>query len=144
MIYLDSSVVFSVHSKDANTPFAVQLIQAAGLPLVFTQLCEVEVVNALCLRLFRKEISQRQVQDSIGLLDANLRAGVFQSLRIPDSAYARAKALAQQITPAIGVRSSDLLHVASALELGASALCTFDRKQHRTATTAGMKVNPLP
>jgi predicted nucleic acid-binding protein len=65
-------------------------------------------------------------------------------LPLPDSAFARAKALALTLTPTIGVRAVDLLHVAAALELGASSLFTFDQKQHRTAQAAGLAVNPLP
>ncbi len=144
MIYLASSVVFSVQGKDANTFAAIALLKSAHEPLALTHLCEVEFVNALSLRLFRKEISQRQALSSIADLEQNIRSGVYQLLPIPESAFARAKNLAQTLTPAIGVRAVDLLHVAAALELGASALYTFDQKQHRTAHSAGLEVNHLP
>lgn len=144
MIYLDSSVVFSVQVKDANTVAAVALLQSELETLALTRLCEVEFVNALSLRLFRKEISESQAQASVADLEKNLSSGIYQLLPFPDSAFARAKALALTLTPTIGVRAVDLLHVAAALELGASALYTFDQKQHRTAQAAGLKVNHLP
>jgi predicted nucleic acid-binding protein len=144
MIYLDSSFVFSVQVRDANTVAAVALLQSERETLALTRLCEVEFVNALSLRLFRKEISESQAQASVADLEKNLSRGIYQLLPFPDSAFARAKALALTLTPTIGVRAVDLLHVAAALELGVDALYTFDQKQHRTAKAAGLAVNPLP
>jgi len=144
MIYLDSSVVFSAQVKDANTLAATTLLQSARESLALTRLCEVEFVNAVSLRLFRKEISDVQAQASIADLEKNLYRGIYQLLPFPDSAFARAKTLALTLTPTIGVRAVDLLHVAAALELGASSLFTFDLKQRRTAQAAGLAVNPLP
>jgi predicted nucleic acid-binding protein len=144
MIYLDSSVVFSVQVKDANTVAAVALLRSEHESLGLTRLCEVEFVNALSLRQFRKEISESQAQASVADLEMNFSRGIYQLLPFPDGAFARAKALALTLTPTIGVRAADLLHVAAALELGVSSLFTFDQKQHRTALAAGLKVNHLP
>jgi predicted nucleic acid-binding protein len=144
VIYLDSSVVFSVQVRDANTVAAVALLQSTREALTLTQLCEVEFVNALSLRLFRKDISESQAQASLADLEKNLLKGIYQLLPFPNTAFDRAKALAQTLTPVIGVRAVDLLHVAAALELGASSLFTFDQKQQRTAQAAGLKVNHLP
>ena len=130
--------------KDANTAAAVALLQAESETLALTPLCEVEFVNALSLRLFRKEISESQAQASIADLEKNLSRGIYELLPFPDGAFARAKALALTLTPTIGVPAADLLHVAAALEIGASSLLTFDLKQHRTAQAAGLAVNPLP
>jgi predicted nucleic acid-binding protein len=63
---------------------------------------------------------------------------------LPESSFTRAKALAQKITPSIGVRATDLLHIAAALELGAKSLFTFDQRQHEAAQAAGLKLNQLP
>jgi predicted nucleic acid-binding protein len=144
MIYLDSSVVFSVQGRDANTPAAEALLRSTAESLALTHLCEVEFVNALSLRLFRHEIVRSQAQASISDLELNIRRGVYQLLPFPASAFTRAKALAQTLTPAIGVRAVDLLHVAAALELGAGSFYTFDLKQHRAAEATGLKVNQLP
>ncbi len=144
MVYLDSSFVFSVHARDTNTVGAVGLLQSAPIPFVFSRLCEVEFVNALALRLFRKEILPAQAQASISRLERHIRSGVYKRLAFPEEAYERAKTLALTLTPSIGVRTADWLHVAAAIELGAVALYTFDQRQHRTAQAAGLKVNSLP
>jgi predicted nucleic acid-binding protein len=142
MIYLDSSLLFSVHSTDMNSCEAVRLLQGGREAPLVTQLCEVEVVNALCLRVFRGEITPRQARDSTGDLERNLRNGVFALRPFPESAFSRARTLAQMLTPVIGVRSADLLHVAAALELGCNSLYSFDRKQRLAAQHAGLITNP--
>jgi predicted nucleic acid-binding protein len=144
MIYLDSSFVFSIQGRDVNTFAAVSLLQSANPPFLITRLCEVEVVNALSRRLFQKEISLKQAQASISDLESNLRKGVYSLASLPEGAFIRAKTLAQALTPVIGVRTADLLHVAAAIELGAQTLFTFDQRQHKTAQAVGLSVNPLP
>jgi predicted nucleic acid-binding protein len=143
MIYLDSSVIFSVQVSDANTVSAVSLVRSVEEVLLITTLCEIEVINALHLRVFRKEISSQQALQSIGDIERNVQSGIYKSMQLPESAFMRAKILAQSLTPAIGVRATDLLHVAAAIELGAKSLYTFDRKQHSAAQGAGLDVNRL-
>jgi len=143
MIYLDSSVVFSVQGKDVNTAAAVSLFRSAHEPLILTELCEIEFINALCRREFLKQITHAQAQTSMDDLELNLRKGIFQLLPFPKAAFDRAKTLSRRLTPSIGVRAADVLHVAAAIELGANSLYTFDRRQHATAQAAGLAVNPL-
>jgi predicted nucleic acid-binding protein len=144
MIYLDSSLLFSVHSADTNSREAVRLLQEASEPLAVTQLCVVEVINALSLRIFRAEITLKQAQDSINDLEKNLLNGVFELRPFPENTFTRARTLAQILTPVIGVRSADLLHVSAALEFGCKSLYSFDRKQRLAAQSAGLKINFLP
>jgi predicted nucleic acid-binding protein len=83
------------------------------------------------------------MQTAVRDLESDLRAGIVIVKPVPDAAYARAKSLAQALTPSIGLRAADVLHVAAAIELGAGALFTFDQRQHKAATAAGLAVNPL-
>jgi predicted nucleic acid-binding protein len=144
MIYLDTSVVFSLHFRDANTSAALALVAGAAESLLVTSLCELETVNAFSLRVFRKEMLPVNRDNAVRDLETDIRSGVLHLEPLPDAAFARAKSLAQSLTPSIGVRAVDLLHVAAALELGADTLYTFDLKQHRTAQAAGLTVNHLP
>jgi predicted nucleic acid-binding protein len=144
MIYLDSSVVSSLHYGDANTPAALALVNRAGEPLVISPLVETETVNAFCLRVFRKQATLMNMQRAVRDLEADIESGVLLLRSMPEAAFTRAKVLAQTLTPSIGLRSADLLHVAAALEIGARSLYTFDIKQHKTARAAGLAVNPLP
>jgi predicted nucleic acid-binding protein len=56
--------------------------------------------------------------------------------------YAEAEALSAAHTPKLGIRASDILHVAAAAALGAKEFYTFDARQKALAVKAGMKVKP--
>lgn len=144
MIYLDPSVLFSLHFRDANTSAALALVAGASESLLITPLCELETVNAFSLRVFRKEMLPINRENAVRDLEEDIRSGVLNLQPLPESAFTHARTLAESLTPSIGVRAVDLLHVAAALELGAGALYTFDLKQHRTAQAAGLKINLLP
>jgi predicted nucleic acid-binding protein len=144
MIYLDSSVVFSLYGIDSNTTVAISLIRSASEPLLLTPFCELETLNAFSLARFRTELSENELVRLRHDFQLDLEAAVYQLRPLPESAFTRAKDLAEKITPSIGVRAADLLHIAAAIELGAKFLYTFDQKQHRSAQAAGLKVNQLP
>lgn len=144
MIYLDASFVCSLHMRDANTPAALQLTQKAPEQLVISALVEVEAVNAFAQRVFRKEWTYLNMQKAMHDLETDIRSGLLKLRLLPEAAFGRAKSLTTTLTPTIGVRSADLLHVALAVELGANALYTFDQRQHKAAKAAGLRVNPLP
>ena len=144
MIYLDASFVFSLYRPDRISPFAASLLAAARAPLILSSFCEFEVFNAISLCIFRKEISEYEALGTRRKFDINIQSGAYLVRPLPETAFARAKALAEKITPSIGVRAADLLHIAAAIELGAKSLYTFDQKQHKSAQAAGLKVNQLP
>jgi predicted nucleic acid-binding protein len=52
----------------------------------------------------------------------------------------RSADLSRKHTPKLGTRSLDVLHVASALELGMKRFVTFDEPQGRLASAVGLKV----
>ena len=106
-----------------------------------TILGELEVVNALGLRVFRNEITTVQAQSSLGDFEKDLKNGVFQLRGLPDPVFARARELSRQTTAKLGTRTADLVHVAAALELGAEYLFSFDKRQRRLARSVRLKLN---
>jgi len=140
-IYADTSFLISLYSLDANSAAAVQTMQASTGERYITVLGELEVVNALQLRLFRKELSATQVQSSLDDFEKDMRDGVFLLRPLAEQVFARAHQLARQTTARLGTRTADLLHVASALQLEADYLYTFDQQQRRLARTLGLKLN---
>ena len=106
-----------------------------------TILGELEVVNALGLRVFRKEITRVQAQSSLSDFEKDLRDGVFQLRGLPDAVFDRARDLSRQTTPKLGTRTADLLHVAAALELSVEYLFSFDERQRKLARAVRLKLN---
>ena len=90
---------------------------------------ELEVVNALHLRVFRKELSGSQVQSSLSDFEKDMRDGIFLLRPLPEQVFERAGQLSGQTTSRLGTRTVDLLHVAVALELAAECLYSFDQQQ---------------
>jgi len=131
----------SAYAADANFESAIQAMERAGDILLVTVFGELEVLNALELRAFRKEMSRAQVDACAVNFGRDTKAGVFDLLPIPDSAFRRARELSRQTTARLGTRASDLLHVACALELGADGFYSFDKQQKRLAESLGLTVN---
>lgn len=140
-VYADPSFLVSLYSPDANSPAAVRAMQTATSQRFVTAFGELEVINAMGLRVFRKEISTAQSQASIIQFENDLRDGIFQLRGLADSVFERARQLSRQTTAKLGTRSADLLHVAAALVLGADCLYTFDVRQRKLAQTLRLKLN---
>jgi len=59
-----------------------------------------------------------------------------------EAAVTRAEKLSLDHTPRHGARSMDILHLAFALQLGATELLSFDENQRRTAEAEGLIISP--
>lgn len=140
-IYADPSFIVSLYSPDANSPAAAHAMHASSGDRFLTTFGELEVINAMGLRIFRKEVSPAQAQSSLLEFENDLRDGVFQLRGLPDSILERARQLSRQTTSKLGTRTADLLHVAAALELGADSLYTFDHHQRKLAQSLRLKLN---
>lgn len=140
-IYADTSFLVSLYSPDANSAAAARTMQASSGDRFVSVFGELEVVNAMGLRVFRKEVSAAQARLSLHDFEKDLRAGVLQLRPLSEQVFERARQLSRQTTPKLGTRTADLLHVASALELSADFLYTFDQQQRKLARTVRLKLN---
>jgi hypothetical protein len=128
---------------DVNTNSAVRLLQAVTGSSLITTFGELEFVNAISLRVFRREISPGKGESSIADFEQDLRDGIFQLKPLPDHVFQRARLLSRQTTPQLGTRTADLLHVAAALEVGAAGFYSFDVGQRKLARNVKLKLNVL-
>jgi predicted nucleic acid-binding protein len=144
MIYLDASVLVSLYCPDANSAPASKLMRLPRGAMAISALAELETVNAIGLRIFRKQMSAAQAAISLRSFETDLDSTVFQRHPLPEAAFRRARDLSRVNTPQSGIRTMDLLHVTAALELDADALYSFDLRQRDVARAAGLKLNPLP
>ena len=140
-IYLDTSFVVSLYSSDVNFDAAARVMEASTGDRLITTLGELEVVNALSLRVFRKEVSAIQARASLDDFEKDVRDGVLQLRPLSEQVFERARQLSRQTTPRLGTRTVDVLHVAAALELGADALFSFDKQQRKLARALRLKLN---
>jgi predicted nucleic acid-binding protein len=74
-------------------------------------------------------------------LQANIASGVFQTPHVDwGDVHRMAERLAFQHTAKRGHRSFDVLHIATALHIGASEFLTFDANQKELAEAEGLVV----
>lgn len=140
-IYADSSFLVSLYSADSNWAAASSTMEASSCECFVTTLGEIEVINAFGLRVFRKEVSAVQAQESVTDFEKDLRDGSLQLRELSDSIFERARQLSRQTTAKLGTRTADLLHVAAALELGADYFYSFERQQRKLAQSVRLKLN---
>ena len=140
-IYFDTSFLISLYSLDINSGAAAHAMQGPTGSRFVSTLGELEVVNALGLRVFRKQVSPTHAESSLGDFEQDLQNGIFQLRPLSDLVFERARQLSRQTTARFGTRTADILHVAAALELGAEFLYSFDKQQRKLAKAVQLKVN---
>jgi predicted nucleic acid-binding protein len=141
--YADTSLLVSLYASDSNSDAAAASLRQLKNLIVVTPFGESEFVNSIELRVFRKETSVHQAENSLQDFQRDIDAGAFIVGRpVPANAYERAMLLSRRYTRQIGVRGMDVIHVAIALELNAELFLTFDKNQANLARRAGLAVRP--
>ena len=138
--YLDSSALIKLYVKEEKSETVAKYVRALAAPLPFSQLHDLELKNALRLKLFRKEATRKRVEASIRLVDQDLTDGVLQRPALSwIDVFGRAQELSGEYSSQIGCRSLDLLHVASATLLDLTDFMTFDDRQGILAFKVGLQ-----
>jgi predicted nucleic acid-binding protein len=138
--YADPSALLKlyVHEPQSAAMSAWRARTKGALPI--TPHGRLEIVNGICLAVFRKLIDAEAMSDAIASFNEDLAEGRYSDADVLWRAtLRRAAELSRVHTPALGCRSLDVLHVATALELGLRSLVTFDGRQQRLARAAGLK-----
>jgi predicted nucleic acid-binding protein len=139
-VYADTSFLVSLYYLDVHSSDAELRVQKFKPALFLTPLTELELVNALQLRVFRKEASAAKIRSAINDLEGDIRGGVFSMVSMPPDAYQLAQRISLRKTAAIGVRTLDILHVACAALLRADKFWTFDSRQQDLALAEGLQL----
>ena len=138
--YADTSFLVSLYVLDANSARAAAQMKHAKLPILLTPFGELELTNAILLRLFRRELLPSKVKAAHALVRKDIEDGIFLLKPLAGAVYERAKQIARRRTPQLGTRTLDVLHVASAVVLQAETFYTFDRSQEKLAEAEGLTV----
>lgn len=139
--YIDSSALRRLYVHDAHSAgMAAWRFKNPGA-LGLTRFGRVELVNSIASAVFRRDIPEAAFDAFVLELASDLTEGRLQLIDVPWRAVLdRAAELGCQHTPALGTRSLDVLHVASALELKMQRFVTYDERQTRLAAACGLNV----
>lgn len=139
----DTSFLFSLYGNDARTPSAKAWVRRKFQPVTMTALSRYELGNAMRFAAFRKVISPTDALSSLAALEADLQPGYLQLAPCDFSAIVEeARRLSDRYTLTGGHRSFDILHVATARIVKATAFLSFDANQRKLADAVGLTVAP--
>jgi predicted nucleic acid-binding protein len=141
VIYPDTSFLVSLYVDEEDTKVAEAFAETLGEPLLFTPFHRLEFRTALRVRVFRKNLSLDNLNMAFRDNEEDLAQGILQHTPLVWADTLReAERLGEAYLTETGVRSGDLLHIASAVVLGAREFVTFDQRQTALARRAGLKV----
>jgi len=139
----DSSFVVSIYIEDQHSAKARRCFAEHAEPLTITEFSRGEIMHAIRLCAFRREISEQQMTQALLRFEHDQGEGFFETADLDSSLlFEKAAQLSQRYALTHGVRYLDLLHIAVALLVKSRQFLTFDARQGRLARAAGLDVRP--
>ena len=143
----DTSFICSLYRKQDNSPQAVAYQKTLTDPLPVSSFLLLEFRQSIRFqgRLFEndrtKGFPKNEGMAMLRALQSDLADGVLEMVA-PDWAdvHRIAEVLSGKYTESGGHRLADILHVATAIHLGAELFLTFDANQKKLAQAEGMEV----
>jgi len=139
--YADPSALLKLYLNEPESRGMAAWRAKAGGPLTVTHHGRVELVNGIALAAYRKLIDERAFNGALAALDEDFEQGRLAPADLLwRAALKRAAGLSRQHSRKLGTRSLDVLHVASALELGFHTFLTFDSRQQHLVRAVGLRL----
>jgi predicted nucleic acid-binding protein len=139
-IYPDSSFLVSAYLIDRYSPDVMRRM-AARPGILVTPFHRAELVNAIFQQVFRGRIKNSDALTACDNFERDCVVGVWILPDLPEKSFITCVELARRYVATLGVRTLDTLHVAAALELGATQFWTFDERQKKLAEAEGLATN---
>ena len=137
MIYLDTSAAVPLFVQEPTSEAVDAWLESCTEPIISSDWIVTELASALSIKVRKGEINARQARAAWKDFEAFCNSGL-RLLPVSRMAFKEA-ALMVRNAPS-GLRSGDSLHLAMALESGASGLSTADDTLAKSAKTKGLKV----
>ena len=140
-VYVDPSALacFYLHQHDRSRRIIAWRAGVDGA-LPITHHGRAEITNAICRARFAGGLGEREMAEALRDFETDFAHGRLDQVSILwRAALNLAAELSRQHTPKFGTHAGDVLHVACALELKVRHFLTFDERQQKLATAAGLK-----
>ncbi len=145
----DTSFLFALYRAQDNSAAARKYYDAMSEPLTISGLLAFEFRQSMRFQAWlhaqeaKKGVPTKEAEQSLSDLEANLASGALEMATVDWADVHRlAERLSATYTKSNGHRAIDVLHVATAIHLGAEQLLTFDANQRKLAMAEGLKVKP--
>ncbi len=142
--FADASFVVSFCARDEHGGKAWRWWRKANCIMMVSRLVLLEAENAIrVLPLTSQKFTREEVKESLETLKRAILEGFFEIREVPvRRLYPAAQRLSQTHSTCAHFGAMDILHVASAMELGCDLLLSFDKKQRELAQAEGLAVMP--
>lgn len=138
--YADPSALLKLYIHEPESPAMNAWRRRTRGALPLTLHGQLEIVNGVCLAAFRKLIDAEALSDALASFEEDQAEGRYAPADVLWRAtLKRAAEMSRAHTAALGCRTLDVLHVATALELGLRVFVTFDHRQRQLARAAGLR-----
>jgi predicted nucleic acid-binding protein len=140
-VYADPSALLKLYLHEPESRIMAAWRTEARGPLSVTHHGRVELVNGIAQAAHRKLISQLAFDGALAALDDDFAQGRYvQADLLWRAALSRAAKLSREYSRHLGTRTLDVLHVASALELGFSIFISFDIRLQNLVKAVGLEL----
>jgi predicted nucleic acid-binding protein len=141
VIYPDTSFLVSLYIDEGSSVQSRGFMARTRDTICFTPFHRLETRTALRLRAFRGDITLDLLKACLRRLEEDIADDIITHFPLNWSdALREAERIGEAFIVQTGSRSGDLLHVASALVLGATEFISLDLRQVELARRSGLKV----
>ena len=140
-VYVDPSALLKLYLHEPDSKGMSAWRAKARGALAVTHHGRVELVNGIALAAHRKLIGEQAFNETLAALDDDFDQGrYYQADLLWRATLKRAAEMSREHSRSLGTRSLDVLHVASAMELGFRSFITFDIRQQYLVKAVGLKL----
>lgn len=140
-VYADPSALLKLYLHEPESQRMAAWRAKVRAPLAVSHHGRVELVNGIALAAHRKLIGEQAFGAALAALDDDFDQGrYYQADLLWRATLNRAAELSREHSRSLGTRSLDVLHVASAMELGLRTFITFDIRQQNLVKAVGLKL----
>lgn len=133
MLYLDTSAFLKLYIRETGSEAVQARVAAQHEPLPVWEILEMELGNALNLKVFRGELESSEAVRLYALFRQRQTRGFYFMPEIRRAQLMADFRQLSELTPGLGCRTMDILHVACALQLRPKAFLSFDHRQRELA-----------
>ncbi len=145
MIYWDTSALLKLYVPEPDAEYFLSLVSRDEQPVCSSSIATVEILCAVSRKERSGEIKPGSVNSILRKFKADCGSGRIVLVPYGEDVLARSEQvvrLAFRPPHAVIVRSLDVLHIASALLVGAKAMIATDTRLREVALLAGLKLVP--
>lgn len=139
--YYDSGALVKLYVDESLSECVTDYVMRQGRPIAIHGFHELEIENALHLKVFRKELTAAECRGVLRRLGEDASRGLLLRQPVNWPATVReALRVSGAVTERTGCRSLDILHVAVAIQWKCPLFLSMDDRQLKAASLAGLKV----